>query len=95
MVPEGKLVIADDGYDGDKHDDWKKLSLKNPMDPKELKRFKSRARCRHETFNGRMKHFKILSDIYRHDQGKHEYAFVAVAVFIQYQMENGHPLFDV
>jgi hypothetical protein len=61
----------------------------------ELYRFKSRARLRHETFNGRIKHFASLRDTFRHGEEKHRLAFEAICVTVQYQMENGKPLYDV
>ena len=73
----------------------KELSLPNTFDAKTLNNFKSRARLRHETFNGRLKSFAILSETFRHGFDKHKFVFEAIAVTVQYQIENGSPLFDV
>ena len=60
-----------------------------------VKSFKRRARARHETFNGRLKNFKILAERFRHGVPKHKAVFEAICVIVQYDMENGHPMFDV
>ena len=92
-VKKGKLVIVDRGFIKKKEKD--KLSWPNPMDSKEVNNFKSRARLRHETFNGRLKEFGILYETFRHDYGLHQFAFEAVVVIVQYQMDNGSPIFSV
>jgi len=85
-----KLGIADKGYAG-----AAKLSAKNPREPKALRQFKCRALARHETFNGRLKMFGALSQTYKHDVDKHIFVFEAICVTVQYQMDNGSPIFDV
>jgi hypothetical protein len=65
--------------------------------------FKRRARARHKSFNVRIKRFEILSKKLKgfHDHhgvtvhDGHRLVFVAACVVAQYDMENGHPLFDV
>ena len=54
-----------------------------------------RAHARHEAFNGRLKSFKVLAEKFRHGQEKHKSVFEAVCVIVQYDMENGRPLFDI
>ena len=54
-IKAGKLLIVDGGYSNEANAD--KLSWPNPQDSKKLQNFKSRARLRHETFNGRLKNF--------------------------------------
>lgn len=94
-IPQGKKIIADRVYGGKAQpDDNIKLALPNACDDKQLANFKSRVRARHESFNGRLKMFKCLSDTYRHNSDKHKYVFFAVAVMVQYQMDNGSPMFD-
>lgn len=93
-VKEGKLVIADAGYVSSRADE-QFLAVPNAKDPKELKNFKSRARCHHETFNGHIKFFKCLSETFRHGIEKHKIAFEAVCVIVQYQMDNGAEIFAV
>jgi hypothetical protein len=74
----------------------RKLSLPNRLGNAEVEKLKSRARSRHESFNGRIKNFNVLYETYRHDiKIKHKLAFEAVVVTVQYQMDNGSPIFDV
>ena len=67
-------MIADRGYTGP--DD--ELSTPNRFDPPDLKYFKRRVRARQVTINARVKEFRILSDRFRHDLGKHQMVFEAV-----------------
>jgi hypothetical protein len=92
-LKKGKLAIVDRGYikKANRH----KLSWPNDHDSKAVNNFKSRARMRHETFNGRLKNFAICSCPFRHSQKKHGIAFLAVVVTVQYQMDNGNPIFSV
>jgi hypothetical protein len=100
-IPDGKLATADRGYRGEPA-----LRLPNDRDSELAKSFKKRSQARHETFNSRLKSFKILSTRFRHShngrkqQGvtchdNHKAVFEAVCVLLQYDMENGHPLFAV
>ena len=90
-IPSGKRVIGDNGYKGESN----VISTPNSHDPEALRRFKSRARARHESFNGRIKNFKCLDERFRHGIAKHHICFEAVCVIVQYQLENGSPLFSV
>ena len=72
-----------------------KLSLPNKMDSKVLANFKARARCRHETFNGRLKFFKALSDTFHHNPDRHVLVFEAICVIVICQMDNGNEIFAV
>jgi hypothetical protein len=92
-IPQGKRVIADRGYCS-KHDAGV-ISTPNSHDMPNVRRFKSRARARHESFNGKIKNFKCLAECFRHELTNHKIAFEAICVICQYQLENGSPLFDV
>ena len=61
QIPLGKLVIADKGYLGEGN----VISVRNEFDNEKVKKFKRRVRARHETFNGRLKEYKILSTRFR------------------------------
>lgn len=96
----GKMGIGDDGYTGYP----RTISTANGMDSEEVSEFKSRARQRHEIYNGKLKHFDILSERFRcksHPNDKFTVAeklqmvFEAVNVLVQYKMEYGEPLFDI
>lgn len=89
----GKMAVADGGYE--MGDEPGFVCIPNTTDSKELRAFKSRVRCRHETVNGRLGNFAILQHKFRHGMKCHKVAFEAVAVIIQYQMDNGAPIFDV
>jgi hypothetical protein len=66
------------------------------MDSKVLANFKARARCHHETFNGRLKFFKALLDTFHHNpSNRHVHMFKAVCVIVQYQMDNGEKSFNI
>jgi hypothetical protein len=65
-MADGKLAIADRGYESSQPDIQGKLLLPNAMDPKELNNFKSQSRLRQETFNGRLKFFNVLSETFQH-----------------------------
>jgi len=96
-IPPGKKVVADRIYGSKKKEDAevsKKFALPNLCDSKVLANFKTRVRNRHESFNGRLKDFNALSDTYRHSQKRHSHVFEAVCVLVQYEMDNGSPLFD-
>jgi len=95
MIAEGKLAVVDRGYRSSKVDE-QMLSLPSHLDPKALFNFKSRARLRHETLNGRIAAFKSMSDTFKHGNEKMKLAFEAVAVTVQYAMDNGESnIFDV
>ena len=90
-IPPGYRGLGDTGYNGEPG----VLSTRNANDEKAVGKFKSRALARHETFNMRIKMFGILAQVFRHDHSKHKIVFEAVCVLVQYQMDNGNPLFDL
>jgi hypothetical protein len=95
LLATGKMVIADRGYVTAEVDEIGMFAIPSTTDSQELGHFKSRARCRHETLNGRLKNFKCLQDTFRHSMVKHKTCFEAVCVIVQYQMDNGSPIFSV
>lgn len=100
-VKPGKLVVADGGYRPTSEADETRqamiqmMALPSRYDSKELHNFKARARCRHETLNGRFHHFGVVSTTWRHGTAKLKMCMEAVVVIVQYQMENGNPIYDV
>jgi hypothetical protein len=54
-----------------------------------------RARARHETLNGRLNNWGILSQVFRHHIITHGDVFRACAVVTQLTVENVEPLFKV
>ena len=93
-VNPNKRIHGDSGYNG--QNGRNKVSVPSSTDSKELAKFKSRARLRHETFNGKIKKFACTSSTFRHSVEKQDMSFRAVVVIIQYQLDNGEQtLFDV
>lgn len=89
QIPDGKLGIADHGYRR-----CKKTSCSRSLDSEEVQEFKARAKARQESLHIRLKRYDILKQVFRHSIEKHEIAFGACLVLVQYQLENGSPLFD-
>lgn len=54
-----------------------------------------RIMSRHETVNKRIRQFKILNDIFRHNIQNHPLIFHAIVNITQLMIENGEPLFKV
>jgi hypothetical protein len=94
-MPAGKVAIVDRGYYMSKEDEVGFFSYTDNMDSKELGSFKSRARLRHESFNGRLKHFGSLNQMFCHGFDNHKFVFHTIVVIVQYQMDNGTPIFVV
>jgi DDE superfamily endonuclease len=91
MIPAGKRAVGDKGYVGMSQ----VVTTRNRFDQPFVREFKSRARARQESINQRIKNFQILDIQFRHSIAKHEHAFHAVCVVVQYQLENGSPLFSI
>ena len=70
------------------------MSSQAPGDSDQVRRFKRRALARGETLFKRFKDFGLLEQEFCYGIGLHKTALYAVAVIIQYKMENGHPLFE-
>lgn len=90
-IPINRKVIADKGYRGEPG----LIVHHNALDTEEVRLFKKRAMARQESLNHRIKNFKILAERFRHKEKKHQIAFLAVVVLIQFQIESGYPLFSV
>lgn len=86
-----KKAIGDRGYSG--HPD--ECSTFNAHDTRPVRKFKSRALKRQETFNNMTKRFDCLSGRFRHGVDKFATCFEAICVICQYQMEDDMPLYDV
>ena len=92
-----KVCLGDGIYHSKKHDlrEDELFSIPNRYDSKELNNFKSRGRLRHETLNARLKFFNALGLPFRHGFNDHKFVFEAIVVIVQYQMDNGSPIFAV
>jgi hypothetical protein len=92
---QAKLGIVNRGYSSKRANEKNLFSVPNSMGSKELEKFKSRTRLYHESSNGRLECFVSLSaQAFQHSIDKHEFVFVAIVVTVQYQMDNGSPIFS-
>ena len=91
ILPAGEYYIADGGY---KDDDSPSVLFEDvPEDEK--RRFK-KIRARHENVNGRLKEWRALSDVFRHeDDQKHSVILHAVAVAVEVEMESIRPIWRI
>lgn len=94
-IPPGKMAVADRGYETSIAAEMDKIAYKRDDDPIALKQFKARVMTRHETVNGRIKNFAVTAGTFRHGKDKHQSAFKAVCVLVQYQIDHGAYLFSV
>ena len=96
-LPAGLRLVGDSAYDGQPD---KVSTTKDAHDSKTKKLF-ARMKSLQESVFKRMKDFKVLRDAFRHGKGtqdkleKIKMVFEAVAVLVEYDIENGHPLFEV
>jgi hypothetical protein len=95
-IPANKRVIGDEGHKGEPE----QISIRNPFDSLAIRELKHRAIAWHKTFNARIKCFQILDQRFRHGNTptktvlkNHKAVFEAVCVVVQFEMENGHPIF--
>ncbi len=80
FLDPGEQVEADEGYAG--HPE-KIVCPTNPGYSTERRAMSGRARARHETLNGRLKNWGILSQVFRHRIQLHGAVFRACAVMTQ------------
>jgi hypothetical protein len=92
FLEPGEWVEADEGYRG--HLDNIKCPG-NDANPAENRGMQGRARARRETLNGRLKNWRILSQVFRHHIITHGDVFRACAVVTQLTIKNDEPLFEV
>ena len=90
FLDPNERVEADNGYRG--HEDKIKCPNNHSNHPENLA-MQARVRSRHETFNGRLKNWGILSQVFRHNISLHGTVLYACAVFTQLMVENEEPLF--
>jgi len=86
FLEPGEWVVADEGYTG--YAD-KIVCPTNAGILPYLRRMQGRARARHETLNGRLKNWGILSQTFRHRIQLHGTVFRACAVILQVGIING------
>ena len=93
LIPEGRFAVGDLGYRGEPAN----MTYPNALDPEDVAELKRRISARQETFFSRMKSFKVLKVPFRHKpvMQRHKRCFEAVAVLVQYSIDNGSPLFHI
>ena len=93
LVAQNKRAIADGGYEG-----VDGVAIPNRRyHSKQTNLYMRRIRARHETVNGRIKNFSILSNTFRYKkerQFKHKMVFEAVCVIVATQIATKNPLFN-
>ena len=92
LLEPGERVEANKGYRG--YPDKIKCPA-NDVNPAENRAMQGKARARHETFNGWLKNWGILSQVYRHHIMLHGDVFRACAVVTQLIAANSELLFEV
>jgi hypothetical protein len=92
FLEPGERVEADEGYRG--HPDKIKCPG-NVANPAENRAMQGRVRACHETLNGRLKNWGILSQVFRHHRIMHGDVFRACTVVTQLTIQDGEPLFEV
>ena len=94
--PPGKMCVGDSGYAGEPD----KIVVSRPEHLKDFKKFLARVKSRQETFNARLKVFRVLTLRFHHGTSSankmkmHQMCVEMIAVMVQYSMENGAPLFE-
>jgi hypothetical protein len=93
-IPANKRLIGDKIYLSQPE-----VSGRNPTHSKTVATFVERMKARHEVFNRRIKSFNILKNCFRSKTKdrlkRHKSVLTAICVAVQYDLENGKPLFDV
>ena len=92
FLEPGERIEANEGYRGHPN---KIKCPRNDVNPADNRVMQGRVRARHETLNGRLKTWGILSQVFRHHITMHGNVFWACAVMTQLTIENGEPLFEV
>jgi len=93
FLEPGERVEADEGYSSHPADKIKCPG--NDANPAENHAMQGRVRGHHETLNGRLKNWGILSQVFRHHITIHGDVFRACSVVTQLTVENSEPLFEV
>ena len=97
-APNGVKFVGDSAYTGQPD----KVTTTLDAHSKKTKVLFGRIKSLNETANGRLKNFKVVRESFCHGKGdvdgklaKIKLAFEAAAVLVEYDIENGHSLFEV
>ena len=84
VLPRGEYYIADAGY----RCQHGPAVMHNDMPPHERRKH-AIIRARHEMINGRLKEWRILTTIYRHDESMHGAVVATITIITQLEMQFG------
>ena len=96
-IPDGVKLVGDSAYEGQPD----KVTTTKDAHNAATKELFARMKSMQENVFKRFKDFKVLRHSFRHGSGtddklaKIKTAFEAVGVLVEYDIENGHPLFEV
>jgi hypothetical protein len=90
MIPNGKKVIGDEGYRAEPQ-----ITTRNHQDSELVNTFKQRAKAQHEMQWQNQKLWDPWAVLPPWCCQAPKAAFEAVCILVQYDMENGHPIFEV
>ena len=95
QLEPGERVEADDGYIGEDPRTVKAPGSMVHVQEDWLLCVRSTVRRRHETVNKRLKQFKCLATVFKHDIAFHGQCFRSVTVLTQLAINHGMRLFSV
>jgi hypothetical protein len=87
----GTKAIADSAYAGEPS----KVMVARTGHTPELADFIRRVKARQESYHSRLESFRAFKDVFRHKLDRHLLVVRAIAILVQYDMENGHPLMKI
>jgi hypothetical protein len=90
-IPDGRRAIGDSGYKGEPD----KVSITREGQSDDVRKYFGQLKFRHKTFNSCLKGFKVLDTAFQHGFHQHKHVFESASIAIQYDIENGHGLFEV
>ena len=96
-MPHEMRAVGDSGYGGEPD----KITIYKSEHSKEMREFLAHAKNREESLHSRFSSFGVLKERFRHGKGTqnkmdfHQSCAEAVCVIVQYDFENGHPLFEI
>ena len=84
VLNRGEYYIADAGY----RCQHGPAVMHNDMPPHERRKH-ALIRARHEMINGRLKEWRILTTVYRHDESMHGAVVATITIITQLEMQFG------
>jgi hypothetical protein len=88
----GTKAIADSAYAGEPSN---KVMVARTGHTPELVDFIRRVKARQESYHLRLESFRAFKDVFHHKLDRHLLVVRAIAILVQYDMENDHPLMKI